>query len=81
MEYYNTHVVTKNLIRDWLAGIKNLLGLRLTSYEDVINEAIEELIKDMKSKGKMNWYRLSINEITNGAIMIIIYGDVHEQKR
>jgi len=76
MEKFNiTRVVTKNIVTDSFQGLRNLFGLRLRGYEKMLNQNISEITKIAESQYKINWYRLSINPLTNGSAMIIIYGE------
>jgi hypothetical protein len=74
-----TRVVTKDLITDSFQGIRNLFGLRLRGYEAMINKHLKEVIKEMESKYIPLWWRLSINPLVNGSVMITVYGEVDEK--
>lgn len=76
MEKFNiTRVVTKDIITDSFQGLRNLFGLRLRGYENMLNKNIKELINVAEIQYNINWYRLSINPLTNGSAMITIYGE------
>jgi len=71
-----TRVYTKNIITDSFQGIRNIFGLRLRGYEGMINQGTKELIELAETKyGKLNWWRLSINPMTSGSVMITIFGE------
>lgn len=70
-----TRVVTKDIITDSFQGLRNLFGLRLRGYEKMLNRNIKELIDMAEIQYKIDWYRLSINPLTNGSAMITIYGE------
>ena len=70
-----TRVVTRDVITDFIQIIRNLFGMRLKGYEDVISTNIRELIKESEKKYKIDWWRLSINPLTHSSIMITIYGE------
>jgi len=70
-----TRVCTKDLITDSFQGIRNLFGLRLRGYENMINRNLNEVIKEMESKYLVSWWRVSINPLTNGSAMITVYGE------
>lgn len=75
MDFAITKVVTKNVISDAFQGIRNFFGMRLRGYEDIINKTTDELIKEMHLKYKsVEWYRFSINQLTQASAMITIYG-------
>jgi len=70
-----TRVVTRDVITDFIQIIRNLFGMRLKGYEDIISTNIKELIKEAEKKYKVDWWRLSINPLTHSSIMITIYGE------
>jgi len=79
-DFVITRVVTRNLLRDYLAVIKNIFGMRLSSYEDVINNNLNEMLDEMRYQYDTEpkilvWYRISVNPLTQGSIMITIYGE------
>jgi len=70
-----TRVVTKNIVTDSFQGLRNLFGLRLRGYESMLNKNIGEITRIAEEQYKIDWYRLSINPLTNGSAMITIYGE------
>ena len=70
-----TRVVTRDFITDFIQIIRNLFGLRLTGYEEIINKNINELIQSAEKKYNISWWRLSVNPLTHSAIMITMYGE------
>lgn len=69
-------VVTRNFILDIVAKFQNLLGMNLTSYEKMIQKAIDEIQTELKTKKiKLEWYRYEITQLTNGAVAVMLYGD------
>ena len=77
MKYFSeTRVISKNVITDFVQGIRNMLGLRLVSYEVAINNTQKELL-DKYSVQDIKWFRLDIVQITNGAFSITIYGELN----
>ena len=70
-----TRVVTRDLITDSFQGIRNLFGLRLRGYEKVISKSINQMTEEMNLRFKVSWYRLIVNPLTNGSVMIILYGE------
>ena len=74
-EFAITKVYTRNVVTDSFQGIRNLFGLRLRGYEKMINKGTDNLIEEMNIKySNIQWFRLSINPLTKGSIMITIYG-------
>ena len=70
-----TRVSTKNIIIDSFQGLRNFLGLRLRGYESMINKHTNEIITEANLQYDIKWFRLSINPLTNGSVMITIYGE------
>ena len=70
-----TRVVTKDIVTDSFQGIRNLFGLRLRGYEKMLNRHIKELIDVAEQQYKIEWWRMSVNPLTNGSAMITIYGE------
>ena len=74
-DFIITRVVTKDILRDWFAGIRNFFGLRLRSYEGMINKNIVIMLEEMRLTYKgIKWYRMSINPMIKGPVMLNIYG-------
>jgi uncharacterized protein YbjQ (UPF0145 family) len=74
-----TKVYTKNIVTDSFQGIRNIFGLRLRGYEKMINQGTDELIKEVEAKyGNILWFRLSVNPLLKGSVMITIYGEYNE---
>ena len=78
-DFVLTRVVTRDIIRDSFAGIRNLFGLRLRTYETMIKKHTEELLEEMRLRyPKIKWYRISVNPLQAGSAMIVIYGEQDE---
>lgn len=71
-----TRVYTRNIVTDSFQGIRNIFGLRLRGYERMINNGTDEIIKEAERLyGELNWWKLSINPMTSGSVMITIFGE------
>ena len=70
-----TRVVTKNIVMDSFQWVRNLFGLRLRGYEDMINREVIEITEEAELKYMIKWYSMSINPLTKGSCMITIYGE------
>ena len=69
-------VVTRNFFVDMIAKIKNMFGLRLNRYEEMIKKAKDEIWLELKEqKIELKWYRYEITQLTNGAMVIMLYGE------
>ena len=69
--FHKTKVVSKNFFIDWVQSIRNMLGYELTGYSNIIDDTIE----DLKPVLPLKYFRVSCNQLTNGAIMITVYGE------
>lgn len=71
-----TKVVTRNFLMDILAGLQNIFGMNLTSYEKMVDRGMEQIKEEIELQGlELNWYRYEITQLTNGAVSITFYGD------
>ena len=69
-------VVTKFFVIDIINAVKNALGMRLIKYEDMIANAQSEIWEELKQeKIKLSWYRYEISQLTNGAMVVMLYGE------
>ncbi len=70
-----TRVVTRDIVTDAFQSIRNLFGMRLRGYEERIQKTIDLLLEEMRLKYKVSWYRLEVNPLTKGSIVIVLYGE------
>ena len=69
-------VVTKFFVVDIINSVKNALGMRLTKYEDMITKAQKEIWEELrKEKIELKWHRYEISQLTNGAMVVMLYGE------
>ena len=69
-------VVSKNFVLDFIAKIQNLFGKNLTTYEDMVKKAINQIEVELLEKEiTLKWYRYEITQLTNGAVAVMLYGD------
>ena len=74
-----TKVFTKNIVTDSFQTIRNTFGLRLRGYEKMINSGTDEMLNEVNILyPKLIWFRLSINPMVKGSVMITIYGEYNE---
>lgn len=73
-----TRVVTRHFVSDFFQGIRNLFGLRLRSYEEMIKTTHKEIINEMKIRygERVKWYRISFNPLAKESVMINLYGEL-----
>jgi hypothetical protein len=74
-----TRIVTKDLITDSFQGIRNLFGLRLRGYEKMLNRHLKEMIAYVENHYNPAWWRMSVNPLTGGSVMITIYGEKQDE--
>ncbi|KFZ27615.1 MAG: hypothetical protein KQ78_00154 [Candidatus Izimaplasma bacterium HR2] len=73
-------VQTKNIGRDFMAGLKSIVGGEIVGYTDMMNEArkvaTERLLKDAEAMGANGvvGLRLQTSGVMGGAAEIIAYG-------
>ena len=75
-----TVVQTKNIGRDFMAGMKTLVGGEITSYTDMLNEARQIAVKRMVDEAKeleadaVIGIRYSSAQMMQGAAEVVAYG-------
>lgn len=73
-------VQTKNIGKDFLAGLKSIVGGEINSYTDMMNEArkiaTERLLREADELGAdaVIGFRLQTSAVMGGAAEIIAYG-------
>ena len=71
-----TKVVTKNFVMDYWARVQNIVGQNLTTYEKMSKTAIMQIKEELKQNNiSLKWFRYEITELTNGALMVMLYGE------
>lgn len=73
--FFYTKVVSRNIISDWIQSIRNMLGLELKGYSNMIKAGADEILLNIKDK-KTKWYRLDIEQLGNNGVMINLYGEL-----
>ena len=69
--------VTRNFIMDIIANVQNFFGMNLTSYEKMVDLAMNQIKKELGDK-KLDWFRYEITQLGNGALSITLYGEEKE---
>ena len=70
-------VKTKHFMADFFQWFKNLIGMNLTAYENMIEDAIEESIwKLLKKYPDAYDLKIATSQTAMGASEIIVYGKV-----
>ena len=71
-----TKVVSRNFIMDFVARFQNMVGMNLTSYENMVDKACSQIREQLdEGKIKLSWYRYEITQLTSGAVSVTLYGD------
>ena len=71
-------VKSKHFLSDMFMWIKNLIGMNLTGYENMLEDCIEEAIQKLyKSFPDVVDVHIGTSMITKGAAEIIVYGKVY----
>lgn len=74
-----SRVVTRNFVVDFVAGVQNLLGRRMSGYEKMMQNGTADIWKEVEErKLKMVWYRYQITQLNNDAIAILFYGEAND---
>lgn len=70
-------VVSQNFFLDIVVRLQNMFGMNLTFYEKMIKKGINQVEKEIKERNlSFRWYRYEITQLTNGAVAILLYGDL-----
>ncbi|ATZ68808.1 YbjQ family protein [Acinetobacter haemolyticus] len=77
---YGSTVRSKHVGRDFLAGLKNIVGGELTAYTELLEESRQEAMQRMIDKAQslganaVVGIRFSTSSITQGASELFVYG-------
>lgn len=76
---FSVVVKTKHFLSDFLQGFKNAVGMNLTAYEEMIEDALgEAYMKLIKKHPKAYEIKFTTSQVTDGACEIICYGKIME---
>ena len=74
-------VAAANVIKDIRENIRNLVGGRMTHYEKMIDDAVNQALRDLEQKAKDRGYdgvvgvKIANPTVVEGAIEVIVYGN------
>ena len=74
-------VAAANVIKDIRENIRNLVGGRMTHYEKMIDDAVNQALQDLEQKAKDRGYdgvvgvKIANPTVVEGAIEVIVYGN------
>jgi uncharacterized protein YbjQ (UPF0145 family) len=78
---FKVRVVTRDMITDFFARFRSILGGRVKAYEKAIQEAIEEAYEELiEEYPNVKNVRFGTTEMLNDACEIIIYGQVTDDE-
>ncbi len=75
-----TNVRAANVMRDIRENIRNLVGGKMTHYENLLQEAVDEAIEQLASKAKEAGYdgvlglRIAHPTVVEGGVELLVYG-------
>jgi uncharacterized protein YbjQ (UPF0145 family) len=77
---YKTKIYSRNFVSDFGAGLKNIIGGRLRTYEKMLNKAIDEATSELiQENPQVKDIKLQITEFQNASISITAYGVVDDK--
>ena len=72
-------VKTKHFLSDFLQGFKNAVGMNLTAYEEMIEDALGECYMKLTKKYPGVYdVKFTTSQVADGACEIICYGKLSE---
>lgn len=78
---FKVRVITRDIISDFLARFKSILGGRVKVYERAIQQAIDEAYEELrKEHPKIRNVRFGTTEMIKDGAEIIVYGEVDDEK-
>lgn len=74
---YSVKVVCRNLFLDLWAGLKNLIGGNIKTYEKMIDKGCAEALMDLYTKyPNVKFVRFQLSIMAPGTIAVLAYGEV-----
>ena len=76
-----THVAAANVVKDIRENIRNLVGGRMTHYEALIGNAVNNALRELDQKASSLGYdgvigvKISHPVVVEGAVEVIVYGN------
>jgi uncharacterized protein YbjQ (UPF0145 family) len=78
---FKVRVVTRDMITDFFARFRSILGGRVKAYEKAIQEAIDDAYADLKKEyPNIQNVRFGTTEMLSDACEIILYGEVTDDE-
>jgi len=74
-EVFIVRVITKDMISDFFARMKSLIGGRIKSYEILIQETLEEMYNELVTKyPNIQEIKIATTEMIKDGAELIMYG-------
>ena len=74
-EVFIVRVITKDMISDFFAKMKSLIGGRIKSYEILIQETLEEMYNELVTKyPNIQEIKIATTEMIKDGAELIMYG-------
>jgi len=78
---FKVRVLTRDMITDFFARFRSILGGRVKAYEKAIQEAIDGAYAELKEEyPNIQNVRFGTTEMLNDACEIILYGEVTDDE-
>jgi len=72
-------VKTKHIFRDYFQSLRNMIGLNLVAYEEMIEDALGEAYMKLTTKYPDVYdIKFTTTQVSDGACEIICYGKIDE---
>jgi uncharacterized protein YbjQ (UPF0145 family) len=74
-------VMAANVVKDIRENIRNLIGGRMTHYEELIERAVEAALAELERKARTRGYdgvigvKISHPQVVDGGVEVIVYGN------
>ena len=76
---FKVRVVTRDMVTDFFARFRSILGGRVKVYEKAIQEALDEAYRELlKEYPNIHDIKFGTTEMLSDAAEIIVYGDVSD---
>ena len=76
---FKVRVVTRDMVTDFFARFRSILGGRVKAYEKAIQEALDESYRELlKEYPNVCNIKFGTTEMLSDAAEIIVYGDVSD---
>lgn len=72
--FFVNRIVTRNLVNDIVESVRNRVGLRQRGYEEMVRETADELIEQVHDEYEVEWFRVDVDVVGNGAMSVNVYG-------